>query len=265
MPPRYYVVLATALVAVCSPASAIVITHVGTAYTQDFNTLATTGTGTALPPDWAIAESPSLNTTYTAGTGSWNAGDSYSFGASGSTERALGSLQSGSLVPSFGVFFTNGTGGLIDALDVDYVGEQWRLGAAGRVDRLDFQYSMDASSLITGTWVDVDGLDFASPTTAGATGALNGNAAANRMSLTMSITGLALLDGSSVWFRWTDFNASGADDGLAIDDFSLTARAPATVPSQSVPDSLPMAAALGIVLAGLAAVRGSVPAFERAA
>lgn len=29
--------------------------------------------------------------------------------------------------------------------------------------------------------------------------------------------------GATFWIRWTDFNAAGADDGLAIDNFSLTA------------------------------------------
>src|SRR6185369_6356194 len=37
------------------------------------------------------------------------------------------------------------------------------------------------------------------------------------------ITGLSIGNGSSFWIRWTDVDATGAEDGLAVDDFSLTA------------------------------------------
>ena len=47
-----------------------------------------------------------------------------------------------------GACFTNNTGAPVTALDIAYIGEQWRLGLAGRrADRLDFQYSLDATSL----------------------------------------------------------------------------------------------------------------------
>ena len=69
-----------------------------------------------------------------------------------------------------GACFTNATGSTITSLAVGYTGEQWRLGTITRADRMDFQYSLDATSLTTGTWVDVDALDFSTPNTA-ATGA----------------------------------------------------------------------------------------------
>src|SRR6185437_9535195 len=97
-------------------------------------------------------------------------------------------------------------------------------------DRLDFQYSTDATSLTTGTWTDVDTLDFSSPVTSGSTGALDGNAAADRTAIAGTVAGLSLPAGQSVWIRWSDFNASGSDDGLAVDGFSLTARASANLP-----------------------------------
>ncbi len=40
--------------------------------------------------------------------------------------------------------------------------------------------------------------------------------------MTSTITGLSIPNGATFWIRWLDFNASGADDGLAVDDFSLT-------------------------------------------
>jgi len=263
MPARPSVVLAAVLVTACLKTSAIEITTLDAAYTQNFDALASSGTSSTLPLGWSIAESgTNANGAYTAGTGSSNTGDTYSFGAAASTERALGGVQSGTLVPMFGVVFENLTGGLIDALDIAYVGEQWRIGTLGRSDRLDFQYSTDASALTTGTWTDVDGLDFVSPTTTGSVGALNGNDVANRTSLVLSIVGLTIFDGASVWLRWTDVNASGSDDGLAIDEFSLVARGPVAAPGtgQAVPDGLPMASALGAAVLGLAALRRRMPA-----
>ena len=191
-------------------------------YSEDFNTLVNTGTSTTVPTGWDFAESgTNANTTYAAGTGSNNAGNTYSFGAAVATERAFGGLQSGTLVPTIGASFTNNTGAEISALQISYAGEQWRLGAIGRVDRLDFQYSLDATSLITGIWTDGNSLDFTAPVTAGTVGALDGNLAANRSAISASITGLNIANGSTFWIRWQDFNATGADDGLAVDDFSL--------------------------------------------
>ncbi|MBM0743479.1 ExeM/NucH family extracellular endonuclease [Phormidium sp. CLA17] len=200
-------------------------------YSENFDTLVSSGTGptdtTPLPSGWVFVETgTNANATYTAGTGSNNAGDTYSFGIAGETERALGGLLSGSLTPLFGTSFTNNTGNSITSLTTSYRGEQWRLGnvTLGRVaDRLDFQYSLNATSLTTGTWVDVDALDFSSPVTTGSTvGSLNGNT--NSTTLSTVISGLNIAAGETFWFRWQDFNVSGSDDGLAIDDFSLSSR-----------------------------------------
>jgi len=163
-----------------------------TAYTQNFDTLANSGTSSTVPTGWDFSESgANANTTYTAGTGSSNTGDTYSFGASGNTERALGGLLSSNLNPTFGASFTNNTGSTITSLDISYTGEQWRLGTSGRgADRIEFQYSTNATSLTTGTWISVTALIFNSPVTTGTVGALNGNDAANRTALSASISGL---------------------------------------------------------------------------
>jgi predicted extracellular nuclease len=199
------------------------LTAINTASKENFDSLASTGTSSTLPAGWFFEETgTNANTLYNTSTGSNNAGDTYSFGASGSFERAFGTLQSGSLLPTIGAAFTNNTGQTVTALAIAYTGEQWRLGTASRVDRLDFQYSLDATSLATGTWTGVSDLSFSSPNTSSAVGLLDGNAAANRTSLSSTITGLAIAPGSTFWIRWVDFNASGADDGLAVDDFSIT-------------------------------------------
>jgi hypothetical protein len=122
-------------------------------------------------------------------------------------------LQSGSLAPTIGACFTNNTGGTITSLAIAYTGEQWRLGASGRgADRLDFQLSTTATSLTTGTWIDYDSLDFSSPVASGTVGALNGNAAANRASLSFMIAGLNIVNGQSFFIRWLDFNLTNDGD-----------------------------------------------------
>jgi uncharacterized repeat protein (TIGR01451 family) len=206
-------------------AGSISLTALDVPYVQDFNSLASSGTSSSMPAGWEFAETGSnANLTYSAGTGSSNAGDTYSFGPAASIDRALGGLQSGSLVPVFGAIFVNDTAQTITSLEIAYTGEQWRLGTLGRLDRIDFQYSLDATSLTTGTWVDADALDFIAPTTTGSVGALDGQAPANRTALATIITGLSIPPGTVLRIRWTDFNATGADDGLAADDFTLIPR-----------------------------------------
>ncbi|MFN4911107.1 MAG: hypothetical protein ACK5G8_07695, partial [Flavobacteriales bacterium] len=139
----------------------ISLNTIGATSLEDFNALVNSGTGVALPTGWRILETgTAANNSYTAGTGSTATGDSYSFGATGSTERALGGVQSGSLNPSFGAKFLNNTASTIASLTISYTGETWRVGSTGRADRLNFQYSTDATSLNTGTWIDVDSLDY---------------------------------------------------------------------------------------------------------
>jgi hypothetical protein len=208
----------------------------GSAYTQNFNSLSLTGTLNTVTPDgWTFLEAgSSANTTYAAGTGSDNAGNTYSFGPASNVDRAFGGLLSGSVVPSVGASFVNNTGATITSLAISYTGEMWRAGVLNRnaADRLDFQLSTNATSLATasGTWVDYNSLDYNSSNINAAAGALDGNAAANRTVISFTITGLSIANGAAFWIRWTDSDITSSDDGLAVDDFSLTPNgaAPAT-------------------------------------
>ena len=217
------------------------LTTSGVPYVQDFNTLSNTASSTTNDltiTGWFISEAGGSatrdNEQYAVGTGSDNTGDTYSFGSANSTDRALGGLQSGSLTPTFGASFTNNTGSTLTSLKLDYTGEQWRLGNAGRTDQLNFQYSTNATDLNTGTWTSVSQLNFITPNTT-TNGAKNGNDATNRTDLSHTINGLSIANGATFWIRFTDTNASGADDGLAVDDFSLTPN-PSNAPTLSIND-----------------------------
>lgn len=220
-------IAAALALALAGAAQANCISITGFAYGQDFDTLPSSGSGhSALPAGWAMRETSNTTTPpnglYATGTGSSNAGDTYSFGEAESPERALGGLRSNALAPMIGACFVNNTGAPIDVLDVRYVGEEWRLGALNRADRLDFQFSSNATSLANGTWANADALDFITPNLTGTTaGARVGNDPANRTSIEGSLSGLALPVGGTLWVRWNDFDVSGSDDGLAIDDFVI--------------------------------------------
>ncbi len=211
----------------------IPLTVAGETYTQDFNSLASTSNvpSSVLPVGWVIAETgTSANALYNVRAGDTGTGDTYSLGALGNTERALGAVTSTAVSSVIGASFVNNTGAALESLIIGYTGEQWRLGAVGRTDRLDFQISFDATSLTTGTWTDINALDFIGPTVTGTVGALDGNAAANRTVINSTINGLNIAAGAVFWIRYVDLNASGSDDALAIDDFSLQAVAAVAAP-----------------------------------
>src|SRR3954452_16646843 len=211
-------------------AQCVSLTTLGSAYTQNFDTLSNTAgstTNNLTIPGWFMTETGGGardNEQYAVDTGASTTGDTYSYGAAASTERALGQLRSGTLIPLFGACFTNNTGATITNLAVAYNGEEWRLGTAGRTDQMNFEYSLNATDLVTGTWTNVAALNFVTPDTVTA-GAKNGNAAADRTALSSTVSALSIANGATFWIRWNDTDATGADDGLAVDDFSLTPQA----------------------------------------
>jgi uncharacterized repeat protein (TIGR01451 family) len=209
------------------------LTTLGVPHTQNFDTLPASGSATwannSTIPGWFHARTGN-GTTVVANDGSSNAGNLYSYGTGTATDRSLGSVGSGNAAIGnlfWGVRLQNNTGATIASLDVSYTGEQWRNSAAA-AQTISFSYLV-GSPTVTGslaefqsTGVPVAALNFTSPITGGTAGALNGNLAANRTSITFSITGLSIPNGSEVMLRWSDPDHTGADHGLSIDDFSVT-------------------------------------------
>lgn len=220
------------------------LTTLDAAFTQSFDTLSNVAgstTNTNLPTGWYADEAGGGardNEQYAVDTGGSATGDTYSFGSAGSTDRALGQTRSGTLISTIGTSFTNNTGSTLTSLNISYTGEQWRFGGVHSTvgDKMDFQISFDATSLTTGTWIDVNSLDFNAVVTAGTAGALDGNSAANRAAISAIISSLNIANGATFWIRWVDQDATGGDDGLAIDDFSITASAAPSAPTLSIND-----------------------------
>lgn len=213
--------------------NSISLNGIGVTETEDFNTLVSSGTSSVLPTGWLLYETDNnANNTYTAGSGTNSTGDSYSFGSG--SERALGGLCSNTLAPCFGAKVTNNVGGAVTNIAVTYTGETWRVSSNNRSDQLDFQYSLNANSLSDGNanWVNFDDLDYVNPGQSTGNGSLQ-----HSMTIADTIYGINLLSGGVIWIRWVDFNVSGSDDGMAIDDFSITAICPSITSGELITDN----------------------------
>jgi hypothetical protein len=193
----------------------------GATYVQDFDSLANTGaTSDILPLGWLFFETGSnADTTYGINNGSSNAGNTYSYGDTNSSERAFGTLASGSLVSTIGARFVNQTGSTITGLTINYTGEQWRSSTTTQ-NVLTFSYQIGATGLNTGTWTTFSGLDYVGALPVATNGSLDGNA--NTTGISGELTGLNVAPGQEIWIRWVDVNDAGSDAGLAIDNFSVT-------------------------------------------
>ncbi|MFN6564165.1 MAG: Calx-beta domain-containing protein [Nostoc sp. ChiSLP01] len=194
-------------------------------YSQNFNSLLSSGTSISWVDDSTISGWYTTRTSYNPGTGTNNTGGLYSFGTTVS-DRALGSVASGTTgTIYYGLRLQNNTGSSITQLQVGYTGEQWRNGGNISPQQLKFSYQTGSTltSLTTGTWTPVTSLNFTSPIATTTTAALNGNQSANRVVITPLTITLAtpIANGEEIILRWEDIDDSNNDHGLAIDDVSV--------------------------------------------
>lgn len=173
-----------------------------------------------------VAGTGSGATAFTADTGSNSGGLVYSYGASGSTERALGVVASGSNIFAIGPAFKNVSGRTITSVTIRLTAEFWRSSTAVQ-NTLTFAYGLSGGSptfanfLSDSSLTPLSSLNIVGPQPVSSNGALDGNLAANRKQISVLIDNLNWADGQTLFLRWTDFNDGGNDAGLAIDSFSL--------------------------------------------
>lgn len=248
------VVIAAGLSSILQPSFALTsagnITALGVALTENFDSLSTGGTWTdnSTIPGWY-----SNRTAYTLGTGSSTTGALYSFGVAGTnpaSDRALGSVGSGGTGTVFhAARLANGTGATVTSLDISYVGEQWRNGANTSAHTLTFQYQVANAGVVTGatsgSWTTFAPLSFTGPIAAATGAPLDGNAAANRVMKSATLT-ISVGAGQEIWLRWQDLDDAGSDHGLAIDDFSVTANGVPADPAPTVTTTTPSHLATGV-------------------
>lgn len=158
------------------------------------------------------------------GAGAANSGGIYNVGSTGSGERAMGTLASGSTVPRMGASFSNNTGNAVTYISLAGVMEQWRSASNNTINEIcPFEYSLDATDLTTGTWLPATNFDLLEKLiTSTVNDSVVGNLPENQTSLSATISGISWANGTTMWIRWSDANDGGSDGLFAIDNFSMT-------------------------------------------
>ena len=226
--------LITAAVFLASPVSGQILMSGGT-YAQNFDALASSGTANGWTnnltlPGWYASKASADSTTFSAGSGTSVTGGIYSFGTNGinpASDRALGSLASAGNTYAYGVRFTNDTASAQTNIIISCTGEQWRNGGSGVAETISFYYAAGSSpmtnSFSAAAWTSFNALNFTSRITSASSAALDGNAAANRQVFAnVVLTGVVVQPGQELFLRWADTDDAGSDDGLAIDNLTVS-------------------------------------------
>jgi hypothetical protein len=204
----------------------------GVNYNQNFNSLPRNPSNTnrcatyfswtdnATIPGWYINQQANRRL---VDDGSCNTGSVYSYGTDGVADRAFGSYATASnALIQYGAQFRNASSAIINRLNIQYTGESWR--GSANINTLAFEYSLDATSLTTGTWIRVTALDFVqNPGNNGIP--LDGNFPENRQVISGTVdipSPQGIASGQTFWIRWTDVDDSGGDAGFGIDDFRIS-------------------------------------------
>lgn len=192
------------------------ITSLPYSKTDNFDTYNPTSSTTAtstIPAGWTYS---STSAAYNGrGTGTATAGGFIGYGAS--TDFSLGALPSGSNTHTYTVSFTNNSGTTITSLTFSWDYEQWRYGAAN-TSGWDVTGTGQLAANATLNAKDFSGV---AGTTAGTTGGLTTPVAS------FTLSGLSITNGQSFGLTWVTTNLTGADNGVSIDNFSISASATA--------------------------------------
>jgi hypothetical protein len=234
---------AFAAMTVTIDADAAISLTTNAAYTQNFDSLAASGTSNTWANDSTIAgwslfnKTPAAITTYISDAGTNTTGSFFSYGSTGSSERALGGLGSGGTYfgsPASGavagwtaVSFTNNSGATIQSAKVLYDGEQWRNGGNTTPQTMVMQYGFGATFGAVTTWTAAgSSFDFTSPVATATPAVVDGNVAGKVSDRGGVISGAPFTwtNGSTLWLRWVENNDAGNDHGLALDNFRLASN-----------------------------------------
>lgn len=246
--------LVSAALLVLLPAHAdISVNSTNFTYSQNFDSLSTSTSASPWVNNSTLAGWSLVNSigaavpTIVGGTGNSNAGSFYSFGASGSSERALGSTASGGSYfgsPASGnpagwiaLSLNNASGSVLDSFTVAYDGEQWRNGGNTNTQSLVLEYGYGASFGDVTGWTAIS--TFSSPVVGSTAAALDGNSTGLVSGLGATVE-TPWAAGTTLWLRWADLNDVGNDHGLAIDNLSFSVSA------------VPEPSAWALMLAGVA-------------
>lgn len=234
-----FIALSLFFIAPAFVSAQISITGIANPFTQNFNSLAASGTSNAWTnnstiPGWYAAKTSGAVATYRANDGTSNAANLCSFGTANNTDRALGSVGAGGSSFAWGVRFKNNTANTtINSVKVTFTGEQWRVSTSLREQPVRFSYFVSAGAINTFSatetgYLKVPFANFISPVYSGADVALDGNAGANRVQVVMRFK-VAVAPGREIMLKWFDADDSQFDHALGIDDVSVQFYSNATV------------------------------------
>jgi len=223
---------------------------VGSTYSQDFNTLTNSSTlptaGGAVfsfnNPNGINATNmvgwygeASSKTVYTVDTGLLTTGSFYSYGTSGSSDRALGMITtttSGDMI--FGLGLSNTTGQILTSFSINYNAEYWHNGTSTAAKTLAFGYvvgggaslpTISTNGIVTpgsGSYIHDATLDYTQAGT-GTTGPLDGHAGGNNINETGNYNNILWAPDTTLWLLWSFGTNNGQAPGLAIDNVTFSA------------------------------------------
>ena len=234
-------------------------TFASNSYTQNFNSLGTTTISNVIPSTsnvqaalgaavntnlngWYAAKisgSSSTVVNIVANDGSSSSGATYNYGSTNApadADRSLGALATGSFTGAFGALVVNNTTETINSIILNLTGKFWRSSTSIQ-NFLSFGYGkIDGTTFNNNNFLSVAGAgalpsaNVVGPLPVPSNGALDGNDPTNQVLITNVAIPVQLLPGETMFFRWQDFDNSGSDAGLAIDNLSLTASTNLSLP-----------------------------------
>lgn len=195
---------------------------------QNFNSMGTSASA-ALPANWKISVAGATAPTYAAGgnftavnnqasAGTPNAGGRWNWGTTAGTDRALGTMTSGSYANpnSIMAHYRNTNGAFLTDLAISYNAERYRINTSGV--NISFYYSLDGTN-----WTAVAAGDVAAASFPPAANSYTFGAPLT-IPVSFNITGLTVANTGDIYLRWEIFCSPATNSqGVAIDDVSVTA------------------------------------------
>ncbi len=167
-----------------------------------------------IPTGWSANSSGTASYRGT-GTGTSNAGGYWAYGSSG--DYSLGVLHSASTAEiTYSVSFTNNSGTTIQSLTLSWDYEQWRFANASGWD-------CSGTGQLAGN-TTLNAKDFA-----GSSSGVNGTVATTQVA-SFNLTGLSITNGQSFGISWVTTDDASSDNGISIDNFSISASSGAPLP-----------------------------------
>jgi len=223
------------------------------AYTQDFDTLPSSGSFTfennSTLLGWYTAPASAQASNGGAGTNdpapTVSGSRIYSWGDVDAPDRALGYFSRTSPTTNtgrFGIQLQNTSGAVIDALTITFDIEQWRRNSNDPGTTLNFEWLTTAASdnqLTAAAGYILDERGSRSGFIVGSNGSLNGNVSPNSQTISFTLTGLNWQNEEFLWLRWSVLNSMSSSAAVGIDNLSIVA------PLATIPEPASAAALLG--------------------